>query len=77
MQAELSAERRTRQLRVVEVTVTSKTCRQCAEEKPVDAFNRNKNNPDGLASYCKPCRSANEAGARVSLLRATVQMALQ
>ena len=66
MQAELSAERRTRQMRVVEITVSSKTCRQCAERKHVSAFNRNKNNPDGLASYCKPCRSANEAGARVN-----------
>ena len=65
LQAELSAERRTRQTRVVEITVTSKICRQCAEKKHVSAFNRNKNNPDGLASYCKPCRSQNEAGARV------------
>lgn len=71
-QAELSAERRTRQTRVVEITVTSKICRQCAEKKHVSAFNRNKNNPDGLASYCKPCRSQNEAGARVRLLNASI-----
>ncbi|KAK9818560.1 hypothetical protein WJX74_009375 [Apatococcus lobatus] len=73
-QAELSAERRTRQTRVVEITVTSKICRQCAEKKHVSAFNRNKNNPDGLASYCKPCRSQNEAGAR-SARRRRSQMA--
>lgn len=72
LQAELSAERRTRQTRVVEITVTSKICRQCAEKKHVSAFNRNKNNPDGLASYCKPCRSQNEAGARVGLSNASL-----
>lgn len=35
-----------------------KTCARCKQEKPFDCFTRNKNNSDGLFSYCKDCRKA-------------------
>ncbi|KAK9818330.1 hypothetical protein WJX72_010691 [[Myrmecia] bisecta] len=59
-QALISAERRQRQIRVDVPTVDHKICRQCAVDKPAGDFNRNRNNPDGLASYCRVCRAKNE-----------------
>jgi len=35
--------------------ITSKQCRDCGETKPASAFYANRQNRDGLGSYCKPC----------------------
>lgn len=37
---------------------TSKQCRDCGETKPASAFYANRQNRDGLGSYCKPCARA-------------------
>lgn len=34
---------------------TTKTCIKCGVEKPVTAFNKNKQNKDGLNGKCKDC----------------------
>lgn len=34
-----------------------KYCANCAEVKPLAAFGRNRADPSGLASYCKPCHN--------------------
>ena len=34
-----------------------KTCSNCKEEKPFDAFNKSKNHRHGLHPFCKLCRS--------------------
>ena len=38
-----------------ESTTTMKTCRKCGERKPVTAFYRNKQYPDGYKTICKAC----------------------
>lgn len=35
-----------------------KSCTRCKETKSVEYFTKNKNEKDGFAIYCKPCRSA-------------------
>jgi len=35
--------------------MTSKVCSKCKEEKPLEAFNKNRSNRDGLQSQCKVC----------------------
>ena len=35
-----------------------KRCTKCGEEKPLEAFNRNKTTKDGRAYHCKKCQSA-------------------
>jgi 5-methylcytosine-specific restriction endonuclease McrA len=40
------------------VPATEKTCRQCNSTLPADSFHRSKYVPDGLAIYCKKCKSA-------------------
>ena len=39
----------------MESTTTMKTCRKCGERKPVTAFYRNKQYPDGYKTICKAC----------------------
>lgn len=34
---------------------TTKQCTKCGEQKPFDAFHKNKKNKDGLRSRCKSC----------------------
>lgn len=34
-----------------------KTCSRCKQEKPLDAFNKQKGGKDGLRSQCKGCQS--------------------
>ena len=41
--------------------MTTKRCRDCNEVKPSEAFNRDKNRPDGRYVYCKPCKRAQSA----------------
>lgn len=33
----------------------SKFCKRCGQNKPLNAFNRSKNRPDGLDFYCREC----------------------
>ena len=33
----------------------TKICTKCGEEKPLDAFNKNRLKKDGLTCYCKEC----------------------
>jgi hypothetical protein len=33
----------------------TKVCCRCKQSKPLDLFNKNKSNPDGLNVYCRPC----------------------
>ena len=35
-----------------------KECRKCFTFKKLDGFNKNRNNPDGLSSYCRECTKA-------------------
>lgn len=35
----------------------TKQCLRCQQTKPLSQFGKNRNNPDGLNSYCKPCAS--------------------
>lgn len=42
-----------------------KTCRDCALAKPHPAFYAHSCNPDGLDSYCKPCRLERQRQSRV------------
>ncbi len=37
------------------VTLVTKACRDCGEEKPASEFHRDPRNKDGLHSYCKGC----------------------
>lgn len=41
-----------------------KMCSACGETKPLDAFNRRKDVPDGRAGRCKVCTSAKERQRR-------------
>jgi hypothetical protein len=36
-------------------TPDSKKCRECGESKPLSAFGKRKQSPDGLQLYCRPC----------------------
>ncbi len=40
---------------------TTKTCTKCGEEKPLDAFHRQKAGRFGVESACKPCRKLADA----------------
>lgn len=44
-------------LRIVEPTVSEKSCSTCKEVKPADQFGRDYRLKSGLASRCKPCQS--------------------
>jgi hypothetical protein len=41
------------------ISVSSKICRTCGIQKPAEYFTKDKNNPDGLCTQCKECRSIN------------------
>lgn len=36
----------------------TKSCARCAEELPIEAFDRDASKPDGYKSHCKKCRAA-------------------
>ena len=38
-----------------------KTCSRCKAEKPLDEFNKNRRNPDGLQGQCRVCSRAAQA----------------
>lgn len=38
-----------------------KTCSACGLTKPLEAFGRNRQTPDGLAYYCKDCAAKKQA----------------
>ena len=38
------------------IVMEHKFCRRCEKVLPLDAFNRNKSNPDGLQDWCRPCQ---------------------
>lgn len=45
--------------------VANKLCGRCQQVKPVEAFSKNRNRPDGLQSYCKECnRDYKQAATR-------------
>jgi len=37
-----------------------KTCSKCKDPKPASAFSKNRQNPDGLAYYCRTCNAAKQ-----------------
>ena len=39
---------------------TEKTCRDCGETKPLEAFVKNKKAPDGRQYWCKACKQATQ-----------------
>lgn len=43
--------------KIIEPKMVTKTkkCSKCGKEKLVSLFNKDKNKPDGLNSYCKAC----------------------
>ena len=41
-----------------------KTCYKCKEDKPFEMFHKSKTIKDGFASYCKPCKKAQDAQYR-------------
>lgn len=43
----------------------TKRCSGCGETKPVSEFNKQKDNKDGLRTYCKVCHRANVVKWRV------------
>lgn len=43
-----------------------KTCYCCKETKPFEMFGKNKHKKDGLATECKPCKSASDARYRAA-----------
>ena len=36
--------------------MNTKFCYKCNENKPLDAFGKNKSKKDGLSTECKPCK---------------------
>jgi Recombination endonuclease VII len=44
-----------------------KRCGQCAIDKELSQFGRNKNKPDGLQGLCKECRAANYQRDRIEI----------
>ena len=44
--------------------MSSKTCKDCGTEKPLDEFYANKKRKDGRATYCMPCANARSAAWR-------------
>ena len=45
------------------LTPSGKRCAACSQWKPPDAFNRDKNKPDGRMGACKECRRAKRIAA--------------
>jgi hypothetical protein len=46
----------------------SKVCSKCGIDKPLDNFNKNKNNPDGHHHHCKQCRKEYSEEYRINNL---------
>ncbi len=40
---------------------SGKTCSKCQEEKPLSAFTRDGQRPDGLSPWCRECHSLRRA----------------
>lgn len=53
-------ERDQRVARMPKPVLATKFCKSCEIEKPVEAFNRSRVRPDGLACRCKDCRRHHE-----------------
>ena len=43
---------------------TTKTCRRCSESQPASGFSADARNRDGLRSFCRSCRAAQEREKR-------------
>ncbi len=41
--------------------LSAKTCSRCRMSMPVDCFNKNRTEPDGLQRYCRGCHKAHNA----------------
>ena len=41
----------------MQLAIATKMCKLCGLQKPATEFNKNKNNKDGLYTYCKACTS--------------------
>jgi hypothetical protein len=48
-----------------------KRCPDCGLLKPLDDFPRHRRNPDGRATYCKPCHNARGRASRERIWGAT------
>ncbi|RAN88299.1 hypothetical protein B5P41_18435 [Bacillus sp. SRB_28] len=44
-----------------------KRCTVCGKYKMLDHFHKNRSNPDGLASACKPCNNVRQYSGKLSV----------